>query len=74
MRSSDAFNTGPLGGLWTFKNNADHREWNVGFSSHASALAAYGYHGTKDRIEQGKAFWFKAWDKTQPTPPRRYGV
>lgn len=46
------FNTGPLGGLWTFKNNADHREWNVGFSSHASALAAYGYHGTKDRIYQ----------------------
>lgn len=49
------FNTGPLGGLWTFKNNTDHREWNVGFSSHASALAAYGYHGTKDRIYQALA-------------------
>ncbi|MDF1687630.1 MAG: hypothetical protein P1U50_12635, partial [Parvibaculaceae bacterium] len=42
----------PLGGLWTFKNNADHREWNVGFSCQANALAAYGYHGTKDRIVQ----------------------
>ena len=42
--------TGPLGELWSFKENTDPRQWNIGVSVHASSLATYGYHATKDRI------------------------
>ena len=44
------FDTGPLGELWTFKDNADPSQWNISVKVHASALACHSYQETKDRI------------------------
>ncbi len=52
--------TGPLGELWSFKENTSISQWNISVSVHASSLASYGYHATRDRlIERLKAMGCK---------------
>lgn len=52
MRGGFAFvvDTGPLGGIWKFKKNADVRQWNIFASPGAKMLLAYGYEGTRDKL------------------------
>lgn len=52
MRGGFAFvvDTGPLGGIWKFKKNADARQWNIFASPGAKMLLAYGYEGTRDKL------------------------
>lgn len=42
--------TGPLGEMWTFKENTHASEWNIGVSVGAAALATRGYAETKARL------------------------
>src|SRR5690606_16481455 len=46
------FGTGPLGELWSFKDNANPSEWNIGVKVYAEALAAYSYWEIKERLYQ----------------------
>ncbi|PHQ72373.1 MAG: hypothetical protein COB93_00385 [Sneathiella sp.] len=46
------FSTGPLGELWSFKNNAGPSQWNIGVKVYAESLAAYPYWEIKERLYQ----------------------
>jgi hypothetical protein len=46
------FSTGPLGELWSFKNNAKPNDWNIGVKVYAESLAAYPYWEIKERLYQ----------------------
>lgn len=54
LRGGYAFrgDTGPLGETLAFKANADPRQWNGFAQIRAAALAAYGYHGARDRLRE----------------------
>lgn len=51
------FDTGPMGEIWTFKDNGDPEQWNIRVSPRAVQLAIDGYEAVRDGLWEKLERW-----------------